>query len=287
MRFAITGIDRYLGIFESLIRAGWDPVKLFTVPVRPNTRDTNHGMIACAEQHDAAIQMSRITDADMEALREDGCEVLVVASYKWRIGAWQDYLPYAVNFHCSPLPEGRGPYPSVQAILEQRRSWAITCHKVTAKFDRGDILAAEDFPMAPDECHETLDLKIQIAARRLATTVATDFRRLWDAARPQGPGTFWKLWTPHDRVLDFDQPVADILRRVRAFGLIETLAFVNGRWLAIHRAVGWTEAHGPRPGTVVHVNNRTIVIAARDGHIGLIEWEFADDDTVARLIKPV
>src|ERR1700677_440538 len=30
MRFAITGCDRYLGIFEAFVRAGWRPLRLFT-----------------------------------------------------------------------------------------------------------------------------------------------------------------------------------------------------------------------------------------------------------------
>ncbi len=283
MRFAITGIDRYLGVFEALLRAGWQPVKLFTVPIRQPAREGNDAMIALAENHGAAVQVSRMSERDVQELQALGCEALIVASYKWRIGDWPPYLKYAVNFHASPLPEARGPYPAVRAILEQRRSWAVTCHKIAREFDCGDILAAQDFPMTADECHESLDLKTQIAARRLATRIAENFVPLWQAATPQGPGTYWPMWKTIDRAIDFAQPVEAILRHIRAFGLIESLAFVNHRWLTVHRATGWQEANGPAPGTVVHVDNRTIVVAVRDGYIGLIEWMFTPDETLAEL----
>ena len=285
MRFAITGADRYLGVFEAFVRAGWQPVKLFTVPLGPLDRETSHAMVGYAADHGAAVQISRMTQRDMEDLKAQECDVLIVASYRWRIDDWTPYLKYAVNFHASPLPEARGPYPAVRAILEQRASWAITCHKVVDKFDRGDILAAQHFAMQPDETHESLDLKIQIAARRLATAVAGDFQALWHDATPQGAGSFWPLWKEIDRALDFQRTVSALMRQVRAFGRLDTLAFVSGRWLTIRRAVGWEEGSGPPPGTVAHVNGRTIVVAAADGYVGLLEWEFADDETLARLTR--
>src|SRR5277367_6474989 len=139
MRFAITAIDRYLGVFETLVRAGWAPVKLFTIPMR-NLIDRHHAVIAFAERHKISIQLSRMTGDDMRALGEENCDALIVASYNWKIPDWQPFLKYGVNFHASPLPDGRGPYPAVRAILEQRKSWAVACHKLTQEMDKGDVL---------------------------------------------------------------------------------------------------------------------------------------------------
>ena len=58
-------------------------------------------------------------------------------------------MPFAVNFHASPLPNARGPYPAFRAILEGRRSWGVTCHRLEHGFDAGDILAAEVFFRSP------------------------------------------------------------------------------------------------------------------------------------------
>jgi len=277
MRFAIAAAsDRYLGVFESFINAGWRPVKLFTAGSKDKF-DEQRRIITCAENNGAKVQETRLTERDLQELRELGCEVLVVAGYQWKIPDWRAHLKYAVNFHPSPLPRGRGAYPAVRAILEKWDHWAVTCHRLTTEFDNGDILAAENFPLGTDECHERLDLKIQMASRRLAARVAAQFTALWDKAVPQQGGDYWnkpELW---ERVVDFSNPVEDILRLIRAYGTNVSLAKLDGNWFGVTRAVGWQEAHTFKPGTVVHLFNRSVVVAAADGYIGLIEFDVAPE----------
>lgn len=275
MRFAITASDRYLGVFESLVGAGWQPAKLFATVVDGDIHH-NKAVIEYARRLDIDVQFSRLKENDLRELAQQGCDALVVASYDWRIGDWRPYLKYAVNFHPSPLPEGRGPYPAVRALLEDRKSWGVTCHKLNGEFDAGDILDQEEFPISEDECHESLDLKIQMATRRLAQRVAANFTNLWDHAGPQGPGSYSKRWTNEERTLDFSENVRDILRRVRAFGLIESMATVNDVAIFVRRAIGWVEPHGLRPGTLAYTNNLSMVVAAKDGYIGIIEWSLLD-----------
>ena len=197
----------------------------------------------------------------------------MVAGYDWRIGDWRPHLQYAINFHPSPLPEGRGPYPAVRALLEQRSTWGVSCHQIEHAFDAGAILARDDFPLAADENLDSLDLKIQIAVNRLAQRVARNLDALWNGAVPQTGGSYWRLWTDAERTLDFRQPVAAIMRQVRAFGSLEVQAQVNGGLVHVRRAVGWIEAHAQTPGSVVHIGTpRALVVAAADGFIGLIEW---------------
>ncbi len=271
MRFAIATADRYLGVFDALLRAGWEPVKLFSTAL-DNRTDFNQAVIARAAQLKIEVQLSPIRDRDLADLAERGCDALVVASYNWRIGNWRPHLAHAVNFHASPLPDGRGPYPAVRAILEDRRQWGVSCHRLEHDFDAGAVLAQELFPMSADESHESLDLKTQMAAIRLAQRVAGNFTELWAGARDQGRGSYWVRWTEAERTIDFSRPVADILRHARAFGLLESLASVNGITIHVRRIVGWCEAHSHSPGTLVHNNNRSLVIAAADGYVGVIEW---------------
>ena len=181
MRFAIATLDRYLGIFEAFCLAGWTPTKLFTLPVRDPEFGTQARAIALAEKTGATVQLSRLSDADLSALGESGCEVLIVAGYDWKIPPWERALKYAVNFHPAPLPIGRGPYPLPRALLEQRPFWGMTCHRLSAQFDAGDILAAEHFALHADECHERLNLRVQMAGKRLAIRVARNFVTLWVA----------------------------------------------------------------------------------------------------------
>jgi len=271
MRFAITCVDRCLPIFEALLTEGWEPVKLFTIPPGPLV-SANHTTIARAVELNLPIQISRMQDSDLKDLADRGCEALVCASYNWKVGDWRPHLRYGLNFHPSPLPLARGPYPAFRAILESRKTWGVACHKLESRFDVGDILADEAFALADDECHESLNLKTQMAFRRLAGRVGRNVHSLWDQAKPQGPGSYWKGSTDDDRMLDFTQPVETIMRTVRAFGLTESIARISNGVVYVRRATGWTEQHSHAPGAVVHTDGRRWVVAAKDGYIALLEW---------------
>jgi methionyl-tRNA formyltransferase len=282
MNFAITATDRFLGVFDAFVSAGWKPLKLFTVPMA-HPLSNQQAVIAYAQKHDAAIQLSRMTEHDLAELRELGCEALIVASYDWKIPNWQPYLKYAVNFHSSPLPEGRGPYPASRAILENRDSWAVTCHRVTEKIDQGEILAVDTFALQADECHESIDLKIQISAKRLASKVAANLDVLWEQAQPQAIGQYWRKTGLQERVIDFLQPTAVILRHIRAYGTTESLFKVNNNWFVVKRAVGWPEQHYLLAGQLAHVFNRSLVVTSSDGYIGLLDCEAVPPNFVAEI----
>ena len=96
----------------------------------PGEGNPQRSVVAYAERHHAAIQMSRMTEDDLRLLRDQKCDALIVASYKWKIPDWEPYLKYAVNFHPS-LPGNEGPRPAVHAIFQKRGAWAVTCHRVT------------------------------------------------------------------------------------------------------------------------------------------------------------
>lgn len=275
MRFAITATDRYLGVFQAFVEQGWQPLKLFTTPVDQRMHH-NRAVIDYAVRHKIGVQLTRLDEQNLRELSESGCEALIVASYQWRIGDWRPHLKYAVNFHPSPLPLGRGPYPLPGAILENLPGWGVSCHKLESEFDSGDVLRSTLFPLAASEDHDSVDLRVQLAARRLAGDVATHFESDWKNALPQSGGSYHSLWTQEERQLDFTQTVEQILRRVRAFGPIETLALVNGALLFVRRAVGWCEAHSLKPSQLVHVNSSAMVFAVADGYVGLTEWSLID-----------
>ena len=270
MRFAIVTIDRYAEIFDAFVDAGWTPIKLFTSPSNDEFGDNRH-MIADAERRRMNIQTTRITDRDLSDLRDQNCDILVVAGYAWKIPDPYRYLKYAVNFHPSPLPAGRGPYPLPQAILQAWNEWAVSCHKISDDFDAGDILDAESFPIAPDECHESLTLKTQIAGKRLASRVAGNFQTLWDNAKIQENPSYWPRTPIAGRGIDFDQPVQSVLRHIRAFGNTESFAKIGEAFFTVKRGVGWREAHALTPGTPIHFNHGKLVVATTDGFIGLLD----------------
>jgi methionyl-tRNA formyltransferase len=279
MRFAITATDRYLGVFKALVERGWKPVKVFTTPVDGRLH-RNTEVVDFANQLKIEVQLSKLTEDNLRELAAQDCEALVVASYKWRIGDWRPYLKYAVNFHPAPLPHGRGPYPTPAPVLQQAATWGVSCHKVEHEFDSGDVLKTIEFPVSRDDDHDSVDLKIQFASKRLSEDIAGRFLEYWEAATPQIGGSYYPLWTDADRTLDFTQTVEEVLRRVRAFGSIECIAQIKEVTLFVRRAVGWTESHVIPAGTVVYVNGSSLVVAVSDGYVGLTEWSLIKQDAV-------
>lgn len=281
MRFAIATADKNDGVFNAFLAKGWKPLKLFTFSLE--RRCMGEAVAATAEQLGVPVQLSRLGDADLAWLAQAGCEALVVSNYRWRIGDWRPHLPYALNFHPSPLPDGRGPWPLVQALREGRRHWGVSCHQLAPDFDSGDLLAQEHFELEPDETQEGLDLRCQMALRRLAGRVATELPTLWKGAQAQAGGSYWPRWTPQEQALDLHGDVAAAQRQLRAFGLIECTVGMGASTVWVHRAVAWREAHAHAPGALVHGNGRQLVFALKDGYLGLLEWSLAAPGTAARL----
>jgi methionyl-tRNA formyltransferase len=271
MRFAIATVDRYQDVWNAFLQAGWQPLKLFTVPL-DNLVHHNQAVIKRARDLGIPVQMSPVTTHDLQELQRQGCDALVVASYDWRIPEWQDYLRYAFNFHPSPLPIGRGPYPLHQVILENRSEWGISCHKLSAEFDSGDILAQRIFPLQDSDCHDSLALRLQMAAGSLAQQVAADLPGLWEQAKPQTQAPYWPKLPEQAWRLDFSANVETVLRRASAFGSLECLAEINGNQIYVRRIVGWRETHSLAPGTIAYGNTRSIVVAVADGYVGIVEW---------------
>lgn len=275
MKFAFAGIDFLGGVFEALVGAGWTPIKLFSRPC-DGIYDHNEVVLARAREARVPIQLSRLRVQDLEALRAaHGRDwALVVAGYPWLITGWRPFAAYGLNLHPSPLPTGRGPYPLFRAVEQGYETWDVTAHVLAEEgFDTGDILAQELFGLGPQESHESLLAKCQMAARRLAAgPLARELPQRWRRPEPQGDGSYWPRASDADRTLDFRAGVDAVLRRVRAFGAIETIARVEDARIFVSEAGGWHAAHDYAPGTVVHRYRRHLVIAARDGFVQLTRW---------------
>ncbi len=271
MRFAFAGIDMLAPTFEALLQCDWTPRKLFTRPC-DGLVDFNERVVGIARQHALPIQATRITPADIAALADDGVECLVVAGYKWRITGWEGVIPYAFNIHPSLLPEARGPFPVIRALIEGRGEWGVSAHKLAHDFDTGDILGREGFALAPSDTLDSVMIRCQFAAGRLAARIAQDLPAYWGNAEIQGKGSYWDRPSDTDRQLRFDAGTRSVLDTVRAFGRVETIARLDGHDYHVAAACGWEEEHGMPAGQVVHDHGGHLTITTRDGFVVLTRW---------------
>ena len=170
----------------TLIDSGWEPVKLFTRPC-DNVYDFNDVTVARARALRLPIQMSRIRPPISPTLAASRCEALVVAGYPWLVKGWEGHLPYALNFHPSPLPEGRGPYPLFQAILEGAPAWGMSVHALTPPSTPGPVVAQDRF--AARSRRDTRHAPGQVpdgGEAASAASLATDLPGLWSERRAAG-----------------------------------------------------------------------------------------------------
>jgi methionyl-tRNA formyltransferase len=80
------------------------------------------------------------------------CDIIYSVQYHQLLG--QQHIGrarrIALNLHMAPLPEYRGCNQFSFAILDGRREFGATIHRIDAGIDHGDILFEKRFPLPPD-----------------------------------------------------------------------------------------------------------------------------------------
>ena len=179
-----------------------------------------------------------VSDADLYADPPAGVDV-VISFLFWKL-IREPLISLGrvgcLNFHPAPLPDFRGVGGYNVAILEGLASWGVSCHFVDERFDTGDVVEVERFPIDPRaETAFSLDLKSQEHLLGLFERVlarALDGEQL--ARTPQSEGRYVSRAEFEDlRVI---RPGDDLDRKLRAF---------------------W---YPPWPGAVVEVDGRRLTL---------------------------
>jgi methionyl-tRNA formyltransferase len=141
-----------------------------------------------------------------------------------------------LNFHPAPLPDLRGLGGYNVAVLEGLREWGVSCHFVDERFDTGDLVEVERFPIDPDT-HTALSLDLESGERLVAL-----FGRVVERAlsgeelprEPQGAGRY--VSREEFESLRVVRPGDDLHRKLRAF---------------------W---YPPHPGAVLEIDGRRLTL---------------------------
>jgi len=207
----------------------------------------------------------------------------------------------AINFHDGPLPERAGLNTPNWAILEGAKEHGITWHLIEGGVDEGDILAQRRFAVAPDETAFSLNSKCYGAALDSFTEVLEQLesgalRRLPQdlshrryharADRPAGGG-----------LLQFDQPVADLVRMVRGLDmggywnplsaakldLGTEVALVGAAEAVVSEQIGQGQVEQAQIGQVLSVDGPSLTVACTDGAISLSDLKTPSGAPLSRL----
>ncbi len=184
----------------------------------------------------------------------------------------------AIGFHPTPLPEGRGRAPVAWTILLQRPA-AANLFFLTDEPDAGDIIAQRPVPVLPDDYAADLIARTNEVLEEMVAELSPAFASGNVPRTPQdhSRATYYARRRPEDGLIDWNKPVDEVYRLVRAVSYPYPGAFTfwNGRKLIIWRALPITvTADAAAPGTVVDVCNRLPVVQTASGHLELtgIQW---------------
>jgi methionyl-tRNA formyltransferase len=198
---------------EHLADSGWDVRAVVAPEPGPHERPEQR-LDEAAKRH--SLPLAAVDD--VYAMDMDDLDVVVSFLFWERIREPLISGPRigCLNFHPAPLPDIRGLGGYNIAIAEAMPEWGVSAHFVDERFDTGDLVAVERFPIARDETAFSLDLRSQerlyeVFARVMDSALGGD-----DLPRtPQGEGRYIsrKEFEEARRV----KPGDDVERKLRAF----------------------------------------------------------------------
>ncbi len=266
MRIAYFGGDMFYSCMELLIQKGHEIIALFADVPGADEYDLTRNVCRQAEKHGIPVLRSKPADGDIKKLRSKGCDMILSAGYRYKIPPWHGgCIRYGVNIHPSLLPEGGGPMPFPFVIVKGLKKTGVTLHKLSQKWDDGDIILQEKFPLLGNENLEDLLSKSQTLATKILQDFLNSPEEYWDNAFPQTrqPGDYWPMAHPERFIVDYDKDVETVEKYLRAHrfvspdGMIEFVSDVSF----------WQQKHNYEPGTIITQENNIFLIAAADGMV--------------------
>lgn len=272
MKFVYFGYDFSFAVLERLIQDGHEPLALFSFET-DNIFSFNTTLQAVAQGRNISFHSDPVVPDQIALYASQGATLFIAAGYPHKIPA----LPansYGINLHPTLLPHGKGIMPMPALFLKHPEYSGITLHKITDEFDAGDILLQQPVPINDSDDVQTLSARIAMRSPDLVAQVTGNLKHYWDNAKPQGEGGgWWKAPGDDVRTFDWTQTVADIQKRIKAFGGYGMLADFDGQRWAVFQSKAWAEAHNHNPGDIALRLNRETVIAVADGFVMLKQYQ--------------
>lgn len=251
-------------------------VAVYSMPDRPKGRGHQTGMtpvkrVALDLGLPIATPASFRRDPEaVAALRALAPHFLVVVAYGLILP--RDVLEAAsvapVNLHASLLPRYRGPSPIHFALLNGDPVTGNTIMRMNERMDEGDILAAEEVPIHPEDTLASLHDRLAERGAPLLLQTLRDLAAGRVTPRPQDhrQATYTTKITPELARLDWRKPAPVLVNLVRA------MTPCPGAWAEYageRLKIGRVALGGPvdaNPGTIVRTDAESgVQVACGEG----------------------
>ena len=268
---------------EALIEAGHQVIAVVTQPDRPKGRGGRTvapPVKVSAEGHGIPVlQPKRVREPEfieqVAALNPDAAVVI----------AFGQILPQAlldipkfgcINIHASLLPRYRGAAPINWAIAEGERETGLTTMRMDAGMDTGPTYLTAVTQIGPED--DTVSVTERLA-RMAGPIVIETLERVADGMRavPQDDtlATMAPILKKGDGEIRWERPAREIVNRIRALlpwpGSHTT--YGGEPWKVVKAKVGEGPAKDAQPGRIVRVDGDSILVAAGEGGVRILELQ--------------
>ncbi len=203
------------------------------------------------------------TVAQLAALKPD---LLVVIAYGLILPHNVLSLPRlgCINVHASLLPRWRGASPIQQALLQGDQQTGVTIMQMDVGMDTGDKLAEVSCPILADDTAGSLQDKLaHLAMGPLLSTIDALARgQIKPQAQDNNLATYAGKITKEDAAINWQKTAVEIDRQIRAFNPWPiAYTHVGEEQLRIHRAHVVVSTHSAKPGTVLALDKKGLLVA--------------------------
>lgn len=172
--------------------------------------------IAC--KNNIPFTTEKITAEELrKQFNENFCDMIVSAGYQYRIPVEAVENCKGINLHPSLLPDLRGPWPIPWIILKGMKESGVTIHKLSRKFDEGDILIQGKFEVNENDNYFSLEEKIKSEALTIFKEFFSNTAFYFENAREQGKGVYLPEPSNYERTVFSDTSEERKKLLIRAF----------------------------------------------------------------------
>ncbi len=261
MKVAYFGFDLFYDCLEQIRLSGNEIIKIFTCKV-DGIYEFSDKVYSFAKKYNVEITDNKVNKSDIISLIEKDCDLLFCAGYYFKIPIIDGIK--GVNIHPALLPEGRGPWPQPLTILKGFNKTGITLHKLSDKFDEGDIVLQKSFEVDADENLETITEKYAYYAKKVTKEFFKGVDELFNNSVAQSKGEYWSEPSENDMTFTSSDDCERIDRILRAFyGFKCTMIIANNKIL-IKKGKYITDDN-------LHINNNN-VFKVDKGYVVVLEY---------------
>lgn len=278
MRIVFMGTpDFAVPSLQALLESGREVVGVVTQPDRPVGRKrilTPTPVKVEAEKHGIPVlQPERLRRpeavAELKALQPD---LIVTAAYGQILPKSVLELPKhgCINIHASLLPKYRGGAPIHHAVMNGDPVTGVTIMYMAEGLDTGDMISRVEVPITDEDTTGTMFDKLSLAGAQLLKDTLPDLLEGRIQAVPQqdADAVYSPNITREQEQIDWSLPALNIWNQVRGLHPRPgAYTLWNGDVLKIWTCAkpDMTVQTAAKPGTVLHVSEQGIQIAAGAG----------------------